>query len=113
MSPERESLSSQLVEYVRWCATHRTSPRVAEFATRLGKSRSSITTRFARESPCNVGAALRIAQIEFAKELLHDTNLPLSKVAEMTGFSSERSFYRAFIRITGEKPGCYRRHAKC
>src|SRR5438067_11151186 len=92
MSPNREAFLSDVREYVRWCITNHTSPRVSEFACRLGRSRSAVTARFSRESPFGLGAALRMAQVEFAKELLRVPNLPLSKLAESCGFTNERSF---------------------
>lgn len=109
MSAEQEAFLAQLQEYVRWCAENRTSPRVSEFASRLGMSRSALNCRASRCPLGNLGAELRKAQIEFAKELLCDPHLPLCKVAEAAGFTNERSFYRAFLRITKETPGAYRR----
>jgi LacI family transcriptional regulator len=43
------------------------------------------------------------------KELLSDTDLPLDKIAEMTGFNYVESMCHRFKGLTGQTPGEYRK----
>lgn len=47
-------------------------------------------------------------RIEYAKELITTTNLPLEQIAYASGYSSEVHFYRQFLSKTGMTPGKYR-----
>jgi AraC family transcriptional regulator len=47
-------------------------------------------------------------RINRAKELLRDTELPLSEIALRSGFSSQSHFTTSFRRVTGATPGAFR-----
>ncbi len=47
-------------------------------------------------------------RIEYAKELIITTNLPLEQIAYASGYTSEVHFYRQFLSKTGMTPGKYR-----
>ena len=47
-------------------------------------------------------------RVEIAKELLEKEELPVSKIAELTGFHSESLFYQKFKEYTGTTPKAYK-----
>lgn len=47
-------------------------------------------------------------RIEYTKELITTTDLPLEQIAYSSGYSSEVHFYRQFLSKTGMTPGEYR-----
>lgn len=51
-------------------------------------------------------------RIEIAGELLRKEALPVSKVAELTGFHSESLFYQKFKEVTGMTPKAYAKKAQ-
>lgn len=59
-----------------------------------------------------VFAYLNRYRIEVATELLRKERLPISKVAELTGFHSESLFYQKFKEHTGMTPKAYGKSAK-
>jgi len=48
--------------------------------------------------------------VDYAKELITSTTLPLEQIAYACGYSNEIHFYRQFLRKTGMTPGEYRKH---
>jgi LacI family transcriptional regulator len=72
-------------------------------------SRRTVERKFAahlRETPWECLTRMRV---EAAKDLLLTTNLPLSLVAERSGFTDAEAFSRSFRRLTAETPGAFRR----
>lgn len=51
-------------------------------------------------------------QIEYAKDMLINTNLPIKTIAEKTGYTSEGNFTAFFKRILGVSPKDYRKQNK-
>jgi AraC-like DNA-binding protein len=47
-------------------------------------------------------------RVEWARELLAGTDMPLSEIAIVTGFSDQSHYTRWFREITGITPGSYR-----
>lgn len=84
---------------------------VEDLADRLG-----VTARHLRRAmDTEVGASpLALAQtrrLALAKQLLHDTRLPITDVAFAAGFASLRRFHAAFTARFGRPPGALRRAA--
>ena len=42
--------------------------------------------------------------MSYARELLHDTDMTLSKIAAAAGFDAYRTFFRSFKRVLGLSP---------
>jgi AraC family transcriptional regulator len=86
--------------------------RLAELARECHLSIS----HFARSFKASFGTSpqrwLRRQRMEVAKQLLHQTDLPLVDVAAQTGFSDQPAFTRAFQRVTGLSPGRWRRQTQ-
>lgn len=52
---------------------------------------------------------IAMTRVDAAKFILRRDMLPMARVAELTGFPSERSFYRQFKKITGMTPKAYQK----
>ena len=95
-------------------AVHREPARawtVAKLAVLVGMSRTAFATRFALllgESPMRYLARFRMTR---AIELLRDSRLSLSTIAERVGYASDVAFHKAFKRHVGVGPGAFRRTA--
>ena len=48
-------------------------------------------------------------QVARIRQLLTETDLPLKRIAELTGFAYMEYLCVVFRRLTGETPGAYRR----
>ena len=48
-------------------------------------------------------------RIEYARELIQNTNLTMGEIAEQCGYTSEVHFYRQFRKETGFTPASFRK----
>jgi LacI family transcriptional regulator len=71
-------------------------------------SRSGLETRFGRALGYTVRTAIRQVQLERARRLISDTNLPLKQVAANTGFRSVQHMTTLFGKAFGRSPAKYR-----
>lgn len=74
----------------------------------LAVSRSTLERQFLARVGRTPGQELLNARLSRAKELLRGTDLPVSKVAEMTGYERSSSFSDFFRRHAGMTPRAYR-----
>lgn len=77
-------------------------------ARRIGMSRSAFATRFKQlvgETPMRYLTGWRMQK---ARELLRETNSPLSAIACQVGYHSQAAFIRAFHREFQQNPGAMR-----
>lgn len=82
---------------------------VETLAQEMLMSRSSLYARFREVSGGqSVGQYVADYRMTRAKELLSGTRLPLSEIAIMLGYSSQRYFSSAFKQRTGMTPSAYR-----
>lgn len=51
-------------------------------------------------------------RIDYAKQLLEQTNLSLTEICSKVGYSDQSTFFRAFKKITKETPAQYKRRIK-
>ena len=71
----------------------------------LPLNRSYLSRVFNDGFGSNFSEVIRLYRIEYAKGILiKNTNLPLYEIAEMSGFSSDSTFIRAFKQVTGTTP---------
>jgi LacI family transcriptional regulator len=75
-------------------------------------SRSVLERRFKQVLGRTPKAAILAVQLERARQLLAETDLPLADVARRCGFRSEKYFGDIFHIKTGVRPGAYRRRAR-
>jgi AraC-like DNA-binding protein len=95
--------------YLTTCFERQSSPHVSELAISLDVSRSTLSEHFREEHGRSLGSYLKERQIEYAAQLLRETDLTIAEVARRSAFGSERSFYRTFRRFTDTTPSAYRR----
>lgn len=77
-------------------------------ARHAGLSRSVLAERFKHKvghSPIEYLARVRVAQ---AERLLGDASLSISEIAYRVGYQSDASFHKAFKRLIGKSPSCFR-----
>jgi AraC family transcriptional regulator of arabinose operon len=80
-----------------------------EFANRLEISASYFQSLYKTLFGVPFQADIIQMRIDYAKELITCTNLPLEQVAYTCGYTNEVHFYRQFLAKTGMTPGDYRR----
>lgn len=82
-------------------------PSVAETAASLGQQERSLRRELAALGTSHE-ALLQECQQRVAEALLARGELPLKRIAELTGFGSVHSFHRAFRRWSGVTPTAWR-----
>lgn len=71
-------------------------------------SRSVLERRFQQYLGRTPKAEITRVRMAHAKQLLAQSDLPLSEIAHRCGFSHENNFSEAFLRESGLRPGAYR-----
>ncbi|MGE0704357.1 MAG: AlkA N-terminal domain-containing protein, partial [Vicinamibacterales bacterium] len=82
---------------------------IDDLAERLGIGARQLSRLFAMHVGASPGAVGRARRIHLAKQLIHDTSLPLSEVAHAAGFGSVRRFNETFKDLFGRVPSDWRR----
>jgi LacI family transcriptional regulator len=72
-------------------------------------SRSQLEKKFRRYLGRSPQSEIRRVQVARIKQLLVETDFPLKKIAELTGFEHVEYLSVVFKRFTGETPGGYRK----
>jgi LacI family transcriptional regulator len=72
-------------------------------------SRSQLEKRFRRFLGRSPQAEIRGIQVAKIRQLLLETDFPLKKIAELTGFEHVEYLCVVFKRLTGDSPGRYRK----
>jgi LacI family transcriptional regulator len=86
--------------------------RVAELLARLPLSPSVLERRFRALLGRSPKAEISRVQLERARQLLAETDLPLDAVAEKAGLRDARYLCDVFARKTGMTPGAYRKQSR-
>ena len=79
-----------------------------QIAARFGCSREHLGRAFRERTGQSPGAYLADARRRRALRLLRETDLPLSAVAEQSGFATVHTLARHIRRVTGVAPGALR-----
>ncbi len=82
--------------------------RVSEIAHELGVSRGTLNNLFKKHMNSTPIEEILRVRMEWAKELLSDTMIPIAEIAEMVGYQTSEYFSRAFTREVGASPKQYR-----
>jgi len=84
---------------------------VEQLAERLGVGGRQLRRLFQRHLGASPIAVAQTRRVLFAKQLLHDTQLPMAEVALASGFGSVRRFNETFRDLFGRPPSALRRKA--
>ncbi len=78
----------------------------------VGASRSQLERKFRRYLGRSPQGEIRRVQIVRIRQLLAETDLPLKRIAELTGFEYMEYMCVVYRRLTGETMGAYRRQRR-
>ncbi|HWO10103.1 MAG TPA: AlkA N-terminal domain-containing protein [Polyangiaceae bacterium] len=84
---------------------------VEVLAERLGVGARHLRRLFAEHLGASPVAVAQTRRVAFAKQLLHETRLPMSEVAHAAGFGSVRRFNETFRELFDRSPNALRRKA--
>lgn len=82
---------------------------VEAFAERLGIGGRQLRRLFSQHLGASPIAVAQTRRVLFAKQLIHDTQLPMTEVALSAGFGSVRRFNETFATLFGRPPSSLRR----
>lgn len=82
---------------------------VNEVLRHASASRSQLERKFRRLLGRTPQAEIRRVQIAKIRQLLRETDFPLKRIAELTGFEHVEYMCVVYKRLTGEAPGAFRR----
>ena len=88
------------------------SIRGDELAKRIGMARGHLSVTYSRESGKTITETILERQMEFAKDLLQKTDIPISQVAKRSGYSEQSHFAKRFRNYQGLSPRAYREQAQ-
>jgi LacI family transcriptional regulator len=92
---------------------HATEPiGVLDIVAEVMISRRALELRFRRAIGRTLHAEIRRVRLERASRLLLETDLPITRVAEASGFGRASYLAQAFRRAFGSTPARYRRHLR-
>lgn len=81
---------------------------VAQVLKHASVSRSRLEKKFRQHIKRSPNAEIRRVQITKIRQMLSETDYPLSRISELTGFAHVEYMYVVFKRITRETPGGFR-----
>jgi AraC family transcriptional regulator of adaptative response / DNA-3-methyladenine glycosylase II len=96
-----------------WLQTGEPSSGIAAVAAKLGVSERHLRRIFETQWGVSPLQYLQTRRLLSAKHLLTDTRLPMTKVAELSGFASLRRFNAAFVQHYRIQPRTLRRDSAC
>jgi len=86
--------------------------RVADLATRLGVSERHLRRILAQHLGVTPSQYRQTRRLLLAKQLLCDTSVPIGRIAQLSGFASQRRFNTAFADHYGLTPSACRREGR-
>ncbi|SDD40523.1 two-component system, response regulator YesN [Paenibacillus sp. UNCCL117] len=110
--PQSDKLSvmEQIYAYVKeHLADDMTREDIASF---VNFNPAYLSRLFKKESGISLFDYILQERVEKAKQLLADTGLKISEIAEMTGYGNFSHFTKMFKKVTGHTPQEYRKHAR-
>jgi LacI family transcriptional regulator len=99
-----------VAEAVRFIRQNARRPiQIGDIVNRSGLSRRALEIRFHRALGWSIREEIERVRIEFAKQLLAETDLPVWRVADNAGFSNEDYLGKVFRRVENTTLSQYRR----
>jgi transcriptional regulator GlxA family with amidase domain len=107
--PERQN-GEKLAGLLDWLrANLQTDHSLDALAARMAMSRRNFTRRFRETTGATVGAWLVGQRVALAQRLLEDTDLPIDRIAERSGFRTGATLRQQFAETLKTSPSAYRR----
>lgn len=109
---QKESASSKPIREARnYIAQHFRSPELdlEEVSRAIGFNPSYFSRTFKEETGKKFIEYLTDLRMQESQKLLSETDLPISRIAEMAGYRDDKYFSRAFKKYSGLKPKEYRK----
>ncbi|WP_250512276.1 helix-turn-helix domain-containing protein [Caballeronia sp. INDeC2] len=104
--PKSEKLAA-LLDWLR--ANLQTDHSLDTLAARMAMSRRNFTRRFRETTGATVDAWLVGQRVALAQRLLEDTDLPIDRIAEQSGFRTGATLRQQFAGTLKTSPSAYRR----
>lgn len=102
-----------IVQSVTWLRSNaRRRVDVGDLVAALPASRRTVEKRFKAALGCSPRQLLQRYRLDYAKQLLISTDIPLDSVAQSSGFTAIQRFYAIFKETEGCTPGVWRRKNK-
>src|SRR4030095_4524284 len=96
-TPARSGTSSTVSRALRLISESEMEGETVDLlASRLGLGSRQLRRLFVRHLGASPAAVMKTRRLHFAKKLIDETNLPMSEIAEASGFGSVRRFNAAF-----------------
>ncbi|MFC8790785.1 GlxA family transcriptional regulator [Streptomyces cinereoruber] len=122
MPPQRTGGQAQYIEYpapgidsadlggtLQWMRHKLSEPlSLADIAAHAMMSRRSLARHFRAQTGTTPLRWLLVQRVARARELLETTELPLTRIAEATGFGAVETLRHHFVRQVGTTPSAYR-----
>ena len=101
----------QSKEYIQ---THYANPNLngAMLAEHFGVNYTYMSSAFKKHTGEGMLNYINNVRVKKAAELLRTTDRTVKQIAEDTGYTSERTFSRAFVNIMGVTPGAYKKNTE-
>lgn len=108
---KQRAYSIHLVKAISYISAHlHEKISTKEIADALSLNRSYLSTLFHREMGISLHAYIRSQKIQAAAQMLLTSDLGLSEISALYGFSSQSQFSQCFRQEIGETPFQYRKH---
>ena len=102
-----DSLLQDVKDYVALHLSERLS--VKELADRVYMSSTHFSRVFKQQTGLSPYEYIQLSRLNRAKELLHQTDMSISGIADAAGFNSESNFIHSFSQNTGMTPNKFRK----
>lgn len=110
---ERGTNDSVISKAIIYMSDHKSEQLTLDgVAAAIGYSRTHLSRSINSSAGINFATLLSLLRIDEARILLSETDKTILDIAILTGFGSERNFYRQFHKVTGQSPKDYRKNAK-
>ncbi len=103
--PWRDARTASLIDAV-WCDP--AGFRVKRFADRIGVSVRHLSRSFRRHAGMSIAAYVRRVRVQIAIQLIERRGEKIDAVAQAVGFHDASHLSRAFMKLTGRRPGRHR-----
>ncbi|MBO7711630.1 MAG: helix-turn-helix domain-containing protein [Lachnospiraceae bacterium] len=108
--PEGEQFLNEIIQYIDRHYNERIT--LEQLAQRTHISKSYLTRRFRQFTGETVVTYINRLRLQYARELLINTDRNISEIAWDVGFESPKYFHRVFKRETGMSPAGFRRSGR-